>query len=48
MPYLLIIITLRFTCGEKKIWYSIQNSQHVMSVVVDGTSNNLNVLNATH
>ena len=31
MPYLLLIITLRFTCVEKKIWYSFKNSQNIMA-----------------
>ena len=34
MACLLIIITLRFTCGEKKFWYSIKNSQNMISIIV--------------
>ena len=26
---------LPFTCGEKKNWYSIKNSQNIMSIIVD-------------
>ena len=28
------MITLRFTCGEKKIWYDIKKSQNIMSIIV--------------
>ena len=31
---LLLIITLRFTWGEKKIWYIIKRSQNIMSIIV--------------
>ena len=33
IPRLLLIIMLRFTCGEKKIWQSIKNSQNIMSMM---------------
>ena len=26
---------LPFTCGEKKNWYRIKNSQNIMSIIVD-------------
>ena len=39
IPCLLVIITLRFTCGEKKNWQSIKKSQNVMSMIVP-TQNN--------
>ena len=32
---LLLIITLRFTCGEKKISSSIKMSQNIMNMFVD-------------
>ena len=35
IPCLLLIIRLRFTSGEKKIWQSNENSQNIMSMVVD-------------
>ena len=31
---LLLITTLRFTCGEKKIWYSIKKYQNIMPIIV--------------
>ena len=34
MPCLLLVITLRFTCGEKKIWYNIKVSQNIMKMIV--------------
>ena len=30
----LVLITLRFTCGEKKIWYIIKRSQNIISIIV--------------
>ena len=33
IPYLLLIITLRFTCREKKICSSIKMSQNIMSMI---------------
>ena len=34
IPCVLLILTLRFTCGEKKIWQSNKSSQNIMSMVV--------------
>ena len=40
IPCLLLIIKLRYTCGEMKIWYqivsikSIKKSQNIMSMIV--------------
>ena len=34
MQCLLLIITLSFTCGEKKNWYIIKKSQNIVSIVV--------------
>ena len=34
IPCLLLIITLRSTCGEKKVWQSIKKSQNIMSIIV--------------
>ena len=34
MPCLEVIIAHRFTCGERKISYSIKKSQNIMKVVV--------------
>ena len=40
IPCLLLIIKLRYTCGEKKIWYqivsvkSIKKPQNIMSMIV--------------
>ena len=31
---LLLIIRIRFTCGERKIWQNIKNSQNIMTIVV--------------
>ena len=33
-PCLLVIITLRFTCGEKKNWQSIKTYQNIMHIIV--------------
>ena len=33
MPCLLIVITLRFTCGEKNIRYSIKKFQDIMLII---------------
>ena len=30
---LLLIITFRFTCGGKKIWSNIENSQNIMTMI---------------
>ena len=34
MPYLLLIIALRFTCDEIKIWENIKKSQDIMKITV--------------
>ena len=34
ISYLFLIITLRFTCGERKIWSNIENSQNIMTMIV--------------
>ena len=34
MPCLLLIITLRFTCGEKKLLPNIKMSQNIMAMIV--------------
>ena len=34
MPCLLLIVTLRLTCGEMKIRESIKESQNIMSMIV--------------
>ena len=31
---LLLIIRLRFTCGERKIWGNIKKSQNIMTIIV--------------
>ena len=36
IPCLLLIITLRFTCGERKIWSNIKKSQNIMTMIVAG------------
>ena len=32
--YYVLIITLRFNCGEKKIWYGIKRYQNIMCIIV--------------
>ena len=34
VPYLLLIIRLRFTWGERKIWPNVEKSQNIMTMVV--------------
>ena len=34
-PCLLLIITFRFTCGERNIWSNIRKSQNVITTIVD-------------
>ena len=34
IPFLLLIITLRFTCGQKKIWSNIRKSQIILTMNV--------------
>ena len=34
LPCLLLIITLHFTCAEKKIWWNIKTSQFIMALTV--------------
>ena len=34
IPFLLLIITLCFTCGESKIWENIKKSQNFMKMIV--------------
>ena len=34
IPYLLLIITLRFTCCVRKFWPNIKNSQNAMTMIV--------------
>ena len=31
---LVLIIVLRFTCGERKIWKNIRKSQNIMKMIV--------------
>ena len=33
IPYFLLIIALRFTCGERKIWWDIKKSQNMEMIV---------------
>ena len=35
LPCLLLMMTLRFTCGGKKIWSNIKKSQIIMTMIVD-------------
>ena len=34
IPYLLLIITLRFTYGAKKIWSNIKKFQNIMTMII--------------
>ena len=36
IPCLLLIVTLRFTCGETKIWSNFQKSQNIMTRIKVG------------
>ena len=38
IPYLLLVIALRLTCGEKKIWSNIKKCQNIMTRIVALTS----------
>ena len=35
MPCLLLIVTIHFTCGERRIWENIKKSQNIMTKIVD-------------
>ena len=37
IPCLLLIIALRFTCVERKIWYNIKKSRIIMNMIVSKT-----------
>ena len=34
IPCLYVIVTYRFTCGERKIWWNIRKSQNVMKMIL--------------
>ena len=35
IAYLLLIITLRFTSGERKVWSNIKTSQNIMAMIME-------------
>ena len=43
MPCVQVILTHRFTCGERKIWKNINKSQNIMKMIVGAEILNFNV-----
>ena len=45
IPCLLLIIKLRLTCGETKIWSDIKKSQNIMNMIVGLCIQMLSIMN---